>query len=80
LRGLHDIYEPENPPQRQPIPILRPSDRIGSPVVKVDPRRILGVVETNQPDETGAFSEVEATTRRSVSIGRPSSRMKPELR
>lgn len=64
LRGLHDIYEPENPPQRLPVPILRPSDRIGSPVVKVEPSRILGVVETDQADETGSFSEVEATTRR----------------
>lgn len=64
LRGVHDVYEPDDPPGRRPVPILRPSDRIGTPVVKVEPSRILGVVETNQPDETGSFSEVDTTTRR----------------
>jgi acyl-CoA hydrolase len=30
-------------------------DRIGSPVVKIDPSRIVGIVETNQADECGSF-------------------------
>jgi succinate CoA transferase len=67
LRGFHDIYEPDDPPYRNPIPLFRPSDRIGAPVIKVDPRKIVGVVNTNAPDETGGFSDVAEIT---AKIGR----------
>lgn len=62
LRGFHDIYEPKDPPHRREIPIYSPSDRCGSPVVKVDPSKIAGIVETNHPDETKGFSEPDAVT------------------
>lgn len=55
LLGMHDIYEPADPPARREIPIYRPGDRIGSPLIYVDPSRIAGVVETDAPDETGGF-------------------------
>ena len=64
LRGFHDIYEPEDPPYRNPLPLFRPSDRIGSPTIKVNPKKILGIVETNAPDETGGFGEISPTTAR----------------
>ncbi len=64
LHGLHDIFEPDDPPARQPIPLCRPDDRIGRPVVKVDPRKIAGIVETNAPDETGSFSGATGTSAR----------------
>lgn len=67
LRGFHDIYEPLDPPHRRPIPILRPSDRIGTETVKIDPRKIVGIVESNLPDETGGFDPPDAITDR---IGR----------
>jgi len=67
LRGMHDIYEPEDPPYRNPLPLFRPSDRIGSPVIKVDPKKIVAVVHTDAPDETGGFSEMTETPAR---IGR----------
>jgi acetyl-CoA hydrolase len=57
LLGMHDVYEPADPPKRREIPIYMPGDRIGSPVVKVDPSKIAGVVVTNLPDETGGFDE-----------------------
>lgn len=62
LRGLHDIYEPLDPPHRKPIPIERCSDRIGSEVLKVDPAKIAGIVRTNLPDETGGFKEADDIT------------------
>jgi acetyl-CoA hydrolase len=62
LRGFHDIYEPEDPPYRNPLPLFRPSDRIGSPTIKVNPKKILGIVETDAPDETGGFGEISPTT------------------
>jgi acetyl-CoA hydrolase len=64
LRGFHDIHEPEDPPFRNPLPIFRPSDRIGAPTVKVDPRKIFGIVETNAPDECGSFGEIAPITAR----------------
>jgi acetyl-CoA hydrolase len=64
LRGFHDIFEPEDPPYRNPLPIFRPSDRIGSPTVKVNPAKILGIVETDAADESGSFGEIAPTTAR----------------
>jgi acetyl-CoA hydrolase len=62
LRGFHDIYEPQDPPYRQPVPIIRPSDHIGQPTVKIDPSKIAGIVESNMADETGGFEPADAVT------------------
>ena len=60
--GMHDLYEMERPPYRRPIPIVRPSDRIGLPYIQVDPRKIAGVVEVNIPDEARGFSAPDPVT------------------
>ena len=57
--GLHDVYEPLDPPYRREIPIYKPSDRIGLPYVQVDPKKIVGVVETNWPDEARSFAAAD---------------------
>ncbi len=64
LSGLHDIYEPLDPPHRREIPVYSCSDRIGSPVLKVDPDKIVGIVKTNRPDEVGGFKETDAVTKK----------------
>jgi len=64
LRGTHDIYEPHDPPERSDIPIFQPSSRVGAPMILVDPKKILGVVETNLADETGSFRDIDETTGR----------------
>jgi succinate CoA transferase len=61
LRGFHDIYEPANPPHREPIPLRHATDRIGSPVIRVDPRKIVGIVDTDAADEAGSFSPISET-------------------
>ena len=48
LSGIHDIYKPQDPPYRAPIPISTPEDRIGVPFIKVDPKKIKGIVVTNR--------------------------------
>ena len=64
LRGFHDNYEPADPPHRRHLPVYSPSDRIGSEVVKVDPAKIVGIVETERDDEVGGFDEpTELTTK-----------------
>ena len=67
IRGMHDIYEPTDPPMRREIPVYSASDRIGSPVVKVNPAKIVGVVETNLPTESGIFTPLDDAT---LAIGR----------
>ncbi len=57
LRGFHDIFEPRDPPHRREIPLYTVRDRIGSTVVKVDPSKIAGIVETDLADEAGGFDE-----------------------
>jgi acetyl-CoA hydrolase len=62
LRGLHDIYEPADPPNRLAIPVFNPSSRAGIPVLKVNPKKIAGVVETDLPDESIGFAPSSALT------------------
>jgi succinate CoA transferase len=67
LLGIHDIYEPADPPHRRELPIYKPSDRIGRPTIQVDPAKIAGVVETDLPDEGPVFAEPTPVTEK---IGR----------
>ncbi len=60
--GIHDVYEPLDPPQRRPIPIVHPNDRIGTPYVQLDPAKVVGVVECNLPDEARAFKDADPVT------------------
>jgi acetyl-CoA hydrolase len=62
LRGMHDIYEPADPPARREIPIYRPQDRIGSPFLHTDRAKIVGIVETDASDEVKGFDEATPET------------------
>ena len=62
--GLHDVYELVDPPQRREIPIYKPSDRIGLPYIQADPKKIVGIVDTNWPDEARAFAAGDPLTDR----------------
>ncbi len=63
--GLHDVYEPLDPPYRREIPIYKPSDRIGLPYLQVDPKKIIGVVEVNTPDQARLFTAPDLSPTRS---------------
>lgn len=58
---LHDVYECEEPPFRKPIPLLNVGDRIGTNFVAIDPAKIVGVVETNTPEEARSFKDPDET-------------------
>ena len=65
LEGMHDIYYGTNrPPHRQPLPIVRPQDRIGDLYLRCDPDKIIAVVETNSPDRNSAFSAPDENSQR----------------
>lgn len=81
LEGIHDIYTPNNPPKRKPIPIFSPGDRIGERAVACDPDKILAIVMTDLKDdvrELGQPGQVERAItghligflEREVSLGR----------
>ena len=56
LYGMHDIYVPMDPPYRREIPIYRANDRIGSPVLKIDPSKVIGIVKTKFYDGVKSFT------------------------
>ncbi|EGJ70575.1 succinate CoA transferase [Bacteroides coprosuis DSM 18011] len=60
--GMHDVYEPLDPPYRREIPVFKPNDRIGKPYVEVDPKKIVGVVKTDWPDEARSFTSPDPVT------------------
>ncbi len=61
MRGMHDIVELQDPPQRGEIPIYAVRDRIGKDHIKVDPSKII-VVKSDTPNEGGGFAPVDEVT------------------
>ena len=57
LERVHDVYLRDMPPERDPIPIDDPIDRIGSPRVRFDPEKLDAVVETERADDPYEFRE-----------------------
>jgi succinyl-CoA:acetate CoA-transferase len=64
LEGMHDIFKEKDRPFRQPIPLIAPSDRIGSPYLKCPADKIIGIVETDAPDRNTAFKALDENSRR----------------
>lgn len=60
LAALHDVYRPGLPPDRDPIPLSDPGERIGDPRVRFDPETLVAVVETDEPDTPYTFREPTA--------------------
>ncbi len=50
LEGLHDIYLPEERPNRTPVNVLKASDRVGSTAIAVDPSKIVAIVFSDLKD------------------------------
>ncbi len=60
LEGMHDIYYGTAlPPNRKPIPILRPNDRIGQPYLLCPHEKIVAVVRTHSPDRHTQFKATD---------------------
>jgi len=64
LEGMHDIYYGTAlPPDRKPLQITDPMDRIGVPYLHCAPEKILAVVETNSPDRNSPFKSPDADSK-----------------
>lgn len=65
LEGMHDVYYGTNlPPNRKPIPLAKPQDRIGEPYLRCDLNKIIAIVETHAPDRNSAFSKPDENSQR----------------
>ena len=64
LEGMHDVYVPLDPPNRLPIPIVKPNDRIGTPYIPCTPDKIKFIVPCDIPDHTRALGEIDENSRK----------------
>ncbi|MEE6209907.1 acetyl-CoA hydrolase/transferase C-terminal domain-containing protein [Salarchaeum sp. III] len=55
VREFHDIYRVDLPPNREPIPLTDPGDRIGDDRITFDPEKLTAVVETDRRDQPYEF-------------------------
>jgi succinyl-CoA:acetate CoA-transferase len=65
LEGMHDIYgQIKKPPFRTPLPLLHPSDRIGTPYIKCPQEKIIGIVLTNSPDRNSPLAKPDDNSKK----------------
>jgi succinyl-CoA:acetate CoA-transferase len=63
MEGMHDIYYGTAiPPRRVPIALTHADDRIGEPYLRVDPARVVAVVETHKGDRDNVFAQPDANS------------------
>lgn len=61
MEGMHDIYYGTAiPPRRMPINMTNADDRIGEQYLKVDPSKVIAVVETRKGDRDNVFAAPDA--------------------
>jgi succinyl-CoA:acetate CoA-transferase len=64
LEGVHDIYMTKNPPNREPIPITHPKDRIGKPYMTVDFEKVVAVVPSDVLDKVRPLGAIDENSRK----------------
>lgn len=63
LEGMHDIYLNQPVPHREPIPIVKADDRIGTPYIPCGPDKITHIVPCDIPDAVRELAAVDETYR-----------------
>jgi acyl-CoA hydrolase len=63
--GFHDIVlPPVHPHVGWPLPLVNVRDRIGTPYIELDLRKVVAVIESRTPDHPVAFKAADETDRR----------------
>ncbi|MEN5235639.1 succinate CoA transferase [Sphingobacterium faecium] len=62
IRGIHDIYQAEDYPRRNVIPIVAPENKIGRKTIALDPSKVVGIVFTDIEDSPADIAEPDAKT------------------
>lgn len=63
LEGMHDVYIPLDPPYRQPIPIIKADDRIGTPYIPCGPDKIACIVPCDILDGVRPLAAIDDDAR-----------------
>lgn len=63
LEGIHDIFIPEDPPYRMPIPIYRTADRIGKPFIEMNPDKVVAILLSPETERGAIFNESDDISR-----------------
>jgi len=65
LEGMHDIfYGLQPPPNRGPIPLTSPGQRIGSPYLELAPEKVVAIVLTDSPDRNSPFKAPDEASKK----------------
>ncbi len=64
LREMADIMIMPPPPHRFPVPFRDPLTKLGYPYAVVDPKKVIAVLENDEPDHVPGFSEPDARSER----------------
>ena len=62
LRELADVFIIPPPPRRNPINVHTPLTKIGWPYAQVDPKKVVGIVENNEPDQVKTFHKEDGAS------------------
>ncbi|MEQ8786155.1 MAG: succinate CoA transferase [Pirellulaceae bacterium] len=65
ISEMADIVTPKPPPYRPALDLDHPLQRIGKSYVRIDPEKVIGIVETDEPDELDGMAP---TSRESEAI------------
>ena len=61
--GIHDVALPELPPHAKSLPIDAAGDRVGDTFARVNPNRVVAIVEQSRFDEVTPFVEPDEISR-----------------
>ncbi|KAK2063069.1 acetyl-CoA hydrolase/transferase domain-containing protein [Colletotrichum caudatum] len=61
--GLHDITMTDRPPHRKPYLIMGVEDRIGRTSIPIDTEKVVGIIESDYPDQTAPNTPADAASR-----------------
>ncbi len=57
LARLHDVLRRSPPPEREPIPLSEPGERVADPKVRFDPEKLAAVVRSSAADKAYSFRD-----------------------
>lgn len=60
--GIHDIYQADDYPHRNVIPIVAPWNKIGRKTIPLDPNKVIGIVFTNKTDSPADIATPDQKT------------------
>ncbi len=64
LARFHDVVRRDPPPDRAPLPIAHPGERVGGPEIRFDPGKLRAVVRTDARDDPYEFRDPTAVDER----------------